>query len=125
MEDFLNQLVTGSSVLGIYKFYIWAGVLDIVTGIAQSLYNGTYTAEENKKGLLTHSVVFIVITSGLLVGREHDIPMITDGAIMAGIGFFGVMYVLSVIENLNKMGIPVPDVVVKAMDKVRGKDENK
>jgi len=51
--------------------------------------------------------------------------MITDGAIMAGIGFFGVMYVLSVIENLNKMGIPVPDVVVKAMDKVRGKNENK
>ncbi len=92
--------------------------LDFVSGVASASVQGKASSKVGWKGIWKKLLVWCGIAAA------HQIAVLAGSALpFASVTatFFAAIEALSIIENLGEAGIPMPDVVVKAVEALRGK----
>lgn len=94
--------------------------IDIITGVMKGAINGGLRSSIGYKGMLKKSAIFLVIILAhmldLMVG---GLPVFRTMATYFYIGNEG----LSILENLGKMGVPVPKGIAKYIKQLSKKDQ--
>ena len=91
-------------------------VLDYFTGITAAWIGGTLSSTVGFKGIAKKVAIFAVV----FVGHKLDLALELDNWVMNVAAFFYISNeFLSLVENLGKMGVPVPDVMKKAMEQLK------
>lgn len=84
--------------------FVWAVIIDIVTGFAKSLVTKRTASTKGIAGLIKHGVLTLVILTLY--------PMLdANGMGKAGdtfISFYILYYAVSIVENWGQMGLPLP-----------------
>lgn len=99
-------------------------VIDYVTGIVAAGKNGELSSKAGMRGIGRKVMIFVFVTMGHMAdihvsgGQLH---LFRDGVIT----FFIANEGLSILENAGRMGVPVPDVVRKAIEALKRRDETK
>lgn len=87
---------------------------DVLTGWIQASINGTWDSTKMRKGLFRKSAEIVIIVLAYVVQVAIVLPI----NIFAFISIYiCVMEVLSVIENLDQAGLPVPSWITKRLKK--------
>ena len=96
---------------------IWIAV-DIITGWIQASVNGTWDSTKMRKGLFRKGGEFLVIVIAFVT--EYAIPVLQDihVARFASI-YIVIMEILSVIENLDQAGVPIPPFLHDRLKKIK------
>ena len=97
---------------------------DILTGWIQASINGTWDSTKMRKGLFRKSAELVIIILAYVIQMAVALPI--NIFIFISI-YVCVMEILSVIENLDQAGLPVPTWITKrlrkAMDDIMTGDE--
>ena len=88
---------------------------DIITGWIQATINGTWDSTKMRKGLYRKSGELLVILLAYAIYVGISLPVDIPAFIA---GYIVIMELLSVCENLNQAGLPVPSWIVKRLGKV-------
>lgn len=88
---------------------------DIITGWIQATINGTWDSTKMRKGLYRKSGELLIIVLAYVISIAIKLPF--DAASFIG-GYVIIMELISVCENLNQAGLPVPAWIVKRLGKV-------
>lgn len=98
-------------------------LLDYVSGIIAAIYNKQLNSEIGYKGIMKKFAIIICIS----VARQIDILDLYDSKILIRplvLMFFTINEILSILENLAKTGIPVPEIMNHTLQKSREKKSN-
>ena len=97
-------------------------VLDYGTGILKAIFNKKINSEIGAKGIIK-KVGYLVIVA---VATELDVIFGDMGAIRNVVIFFFVANEgISLVENWVLMGLPMPQVIVDALEQIKKKGEHK
>ena len=84
-------------------------IFDFITGTLKSFSNSTVYSKINKKGITSHISIFLFCIFFSWVFLIFKVSEYSKVLIM----FYIVSYGLSIIENIGKMGIPLPKWLVE------------
>lgn len=105
IEQF-NQLFTSMEFI----IYVWVVITDVITGNIKSIVKREWNSNTGLSGLLKH---FSVTTFAILVLSSftiyYDTPLYQNSVIM----FLTGINLISVIENLNAIGVKFPDKITQ------------
>lgn len=94
-------------------------VIDYFTGLAKAYILGKLSSKVGFKGIVKKVMYFAIVAvasmTDTLIGDTGTIRMATIGVLIANES-------LSILENCAQAGIPVPDVLMKALDKLKHMD---
>lgn len=106
-----------SSLLSILLAFI---VIDYISGVVAAAKEGKLNSEVGMWGIPKKVAIFAVVAIAHLVDSVlGDAHLFRDAAIF----FYLANELLSVTENLGRIGVPIPSVVQKAVDVLRSKGE--
>ena len=88
---------------------------DIITGWIQATINEKWDSTKMRKGLYRKSGELLVLVLAYAIAMAIKLPF-NVAAFIAG--YIIIMEILSVCENLNQAGLPVPTWIVKRLGKV-------
>ncbi|PUB12335.1 Cph1 family holin [Paenisporosarcina sp. OV554] len=96
-------------------------LIDIATGIINALIKRKLTSEIGYKGFLKKATIMLVIilANWLDMLTISEVPVFKTIAIYFYIGMEG----LSIIENLNQIGVPIPKAITKYIDQIAKEEE--
>jgi len=132
MENTFKIIVGVGGGLASFLFGGWSALLsvllafvaiDYVTGLIAAGVSGELNSNKGWVGIAKKVSIFFIVAvahlvDGALGGEAH---MFRDAAIF----FYIANELLSITENAGRIGIPVPDRVVNAVEVLRGKGEDK
>jgi toxin secretion/phage lysis holin len=111
-----------------YAFGGWAGVLsvllilstvDYVTGFLAAAIAGQLSSAVGFRGIARKLAIWLVVLVGAQIDRAlGQGQMVSDAAVW----WYMANEVLSVVENLGRMGVPVPPAISKAVQVLQKKD---
>ena len=108
----MNNILHDFSIVAQYEYlYILLVfiIFDFITGTLKSFSNSTVYSKINKKGITSHITVFLFCIFFSWVFNIFKVSEYSKVLIM----FYIVSYGLSIIENIGKMGIPLPKWLVE------------
>lgn len=124
-----KTVVTAGGAAASYLFGGWSALLgilvafvaiDYVTGVMAAAVEGKLSSEVGLKGIAKKVLIFVLVAVANLVdnavGGGH---IVRDATIF----FYLANELLSIVENAGRIGLPVPDVVKRAVDVLKGKSE--
>lgn len=125
MDKFLNSVYIETGLVGValtdlmhsMTFWIFISVIlvDVLTGKAKAIKYHVMDSSIGLNGTLKHVVVIIL---GVIIGMFSRIAGVP--AFSHGIGLFFIFeYVTSIIENLDVLGIPLPDFVTQYFNRIQ------
>lgn len=111
---------------GLATLIIFMGI-DYITGLLVAAVwkkspksdTGALESHAGWKGLIKKGVTLLVV----LMATRLDIILQVDFVRTAAVIGFIANETLSIVENLGLMGVPVPDVLINAIEKLKGKDK--
>ena len=121
----MNELsnVSYASVQWLFLLPIIGIAVDIVTGWIQASVNGTWDSTKMRKGLYRKGGEILIVIFAYLV--EQGIPALKELHIARFISLYVVlMEILSVIENLDQAGVPVPAFLHDRLKKIKDRADN-
>jgi toxin secretion/phage lysis holin len=95
-------------------------VIDYITGMIASGIAGKLSSSAGMRGIGRKAMIFVFVTMGHMADVHvsgDQLHLFRDGVIT----FFIANEALSILENAGRMGVPVPEVVTKAVDALRTK----
>ncbi|MCQ2076376.1 MAG: phage holin family protein [Bacteroidaceae bacterium] len=114
---FHTQVMTAYQALYDNKF-IWFFVLavtfDIITGFIKSIVTKGTNSTKGLDGLIKHSLLMLIALTAYPVAEAAGFKIVGDMFITS----YAVIYVVSIIENLGQMGIPIPAPIKKYIYKL-------
>lgn len=115
MENFINILEKVKFANEIWVFII-PGVLmaiDILTGSLNAWAKSNFKSFKMREGLVKKCGEITI----LAIGQLFTVGLVLPTYIMSGISFYIIfMELISICENLQKMGVPIPKFIKKALD---------
>ena len=115
MNNFTNILDKVKFANEIWVFII-PGVLmavDILTGSLNAWAKANFKSFKMREGLVKKCGEITI----LAIGQLFTVGLVLPTYIMSGISFYIIfMELISICENLQKMGVPIPKFVKKALD---------
>jgi toxin secretion/phage lysis holin len=105
-----------SSLLGILLAFV---VIDYITGFWAAGAEGRLASEVGLKGIAKKVFIFVMVSVAHLADQAVGTEIIRDAAIF----FYLANELLSIIENSGSIGLPVPPVIVQAVEILKGKGE--
>ena len=88
---------------------------DIITGWIQASVNGTWDSTKMRKGLYRKSGELLTILVAYTIQEAVTMPIDVTACISA---YVVIMELLSIVENLDRAGVPVPTFVRSKLGKV-------
>ena len=129
MKEFICAALAGLGTFLTFIFGDWdvalqclviAVALDYISGIIKAFINKELSSKIGVKGLLKKVGVFIIVALAVLIDKvTGESGMVRTLVIYYFVANEG----LSIIENLGEAGLPIPDVIKKALKSL--KDESK
>lgn len=105
--------------------YVWAVMGDIMTGFVKSLTHKSTNSTKGLNGLFKHAALMLLILTLYPVLDLLEWDTMAD----TFLSFYILFYVVSIVENLGQIGIPVPEWVkrylYKLSDEYNEKDPTK
>lgn len=94
--------------------YVWAVMGDIMTGFVKSLIHKSTNSTKGINGLFKHAALMLLILT------LYPVLDLLKWNAMADtfLSFYILFYVVSIVENLGQMGIPVPEWVKRYLYKL-------
>jgi toxin secretion/phage lysis holin len=100
-------------------------VLDIATGIMVAYQNKTIASYKARDGVLRKALswVLILVVALLQDQLSHYFPVVVAGMTPFGLvaAIFAVGEAISIVENANAAGVPIPAFVTNALDTAKHK----
>ncbi|PGW24559.1 holin [Bacillus thuringiensis] len=94
--------------------------IDYITGVIAAGYNGELKSKVGFKGIAKKVVLFLLVGAA----TQADAAIGTNSAIReATIFFFIGNELLSLLENAGRMGIPLPQALINAVEVLGGKQK--
>ena len=96
-------------------------VIDYVTGVLAAAISGKLNSDIGLKGIAKKVFIFIIVACGHLVDNAMGTQdIVRDAAIY----FYIANELLSILENAGEIGLPVPDILKNAMERLKGKEKD-
>lgn len=121
----MNELsnVSYANVYWLFLLPIVGIAVDIVTGWIQASVNGTWDSTKMRKGLYRKGGEILIVIFAYLI--EQGIPALQELHVARFISLYIVlMEILSVIENLDQAGVPVPAFLHDRLKKIKDRADN-
>lgn len=108
LPDF-NPITLQQAFKSLYhSMFLWGLVtlivLDIVVGILTAISNGELDSYIGLKGMIKHTTIIILVVLMGIISRLINVQWISQSFCM----FYILQYVFSLLESLNRLGIPFP-----------------
>lgn len=121
----LTREVMFAKLHELFKSPIFVGLifligLDILTGYAKAIKQRNLNSRVSINGWVRHIVVLAIVLTVGVYSRSLGFPYISQTVGIAITGSYGV----SVLENLDALGVPFPKSLKKFFEKMREKDVN-
>ncbi len=121
----VSLIIATSGTIGIYFFggfdliiqcLIIFVILDYITGIASAMVNKTLNSTAGLKGIMKKVGIFLVIAIANLLDMTTGLedPLLRTMTIWFYIANEGI----SILENLGKIGVPLPPLLINALEKI-------
>lgn len=126
MQEILNNINFNPQTWVI----LYALVIDVISGVGSAIVEQRLKSKTFREGLIQHFMIAIIVVS-LNAMSNVKLDQASHSALSTLYNLFAtgftLTYAISVIENLNNMGIKVPEAITKylANDKEVDKDEDK
>jgi toxin secretion/phage lysis holin len=96
-------------------------VIDYITGVLAAAIRGKLNSNIGLKGIAKKVFIFVIVACGHLV----DSAMGTQDLVRdAAIYFYIANELLSILENAGEIGLPVPDILKNAIERLKGKEQD-
>lgn len=132
---FVDKIIFALSVVGTWFMYLIGGwqllltilvvfmFIDITTGIIKALIQKKLNSKIGYKGFLKKATIMLVIilANWLDILTTSDVPVFKTLAIYFYIGMEG----LSILENLNQIGVPIPKAISKYINQIAKEEKSK
>lgn len=106
-----------SALLGILLAFV---AIDYITGVLAAGRQGELSSSVGFKGIARKIAIFALVAIAHLIDVGlGDGNMFRDAAIF----FYLANELLSIIENTGAMGVPIPEILLKAVELFKGKTE--
>lgn len=125
MDKFLNSVYIETGLVGVaiielmhsMVFWIFISVIliDVLTGKAKALKFQVLDSSVGLNGTMKHVIVIIIAVTISIFSRIAGLPEFSIGIKL----FFIFDYVTSIIENLDVLGIPLPDWITQYFNRIR------
>ena len=129
-KDIFRYIVAITGSLVTYLFGGWSAliqilvtfvVIDYVTGVLAAAISGKLNSDIGLKGIAKKVFIFIIVACGHLVDKAMGTQdIVRDAAIY----FYIANELLSILENAGEIGLPVPDILKNAMERLKGKEKD-
>lgn len=96
-------------------------VIDYVTGVMVAYLNKSLSSQLGVKGIFKKIAILTTVIVGVLIDRVMGTDILRLATIFCLCGNEGI----SLLENLTKLGAPIPQKLVDALIQLRGKGEDK
>ncbi|RQV92574.1 MAG: holin [Calditrichaeota bacterium] len=98
-------------------------VLDYLTGVALAIYNKELSSSIDAKGIVKKLLIFALVG----VGNIFDMYLIENGgAIRTAVIFFYISNEsISILENVSKTNLPIPEFLKSVLESYKGKYRDK
>lgn len=103
------------------QILIWLMVVDIASGYAKAFKLRKFDSKVGTNGLIRH---FLVVTVMVLIGTYARALGFNHVSITA-CSFFIANYAISVVENWEALGLPLPDMIKPFFSQMRKNSETK
>ncbi|MEN3130853.1 phage holin family protein [Bacillus cereus] len=104
----------------VLKILVTMAIVDYITGVIAAGYNGKLKSKVGFKGIAKKVVLFLLVG----VAAQLDSAIGSNSAIReATIFFFIGNELLSILENAGRMGIPLPQPLMNAVEILGGKSK--
>ncbi|MGG3808577.1 phage holin family protein [Geobacillus thermodenitrificans] len=115
----LAGLLFGESI-GLLVALFWMAVIDYGTGMAAGYVEGTLSSKVGFKGIAKKVMIFVMVA----LAHQVDSALGTKNMFRdATIVFYMANELLSIFENAGRMGVPVPERLMQAVEVLKGKSE--
>lgn len=131
MDKFFSAIVAVGGATASFLFGGWSSlltilltfvVLDYATGVAASAKEGKLNSEVGMWGIARKVGIFVIVAVAHLVDQAlGDAHLFRDAAIF----FYLANELLSMIENMGRIGAPIPPALQRAVEVLRGKSDAK
>ena len=95
-------------------------ILDYISGIASAIYNKNLDSKIGLKGILKKFMYLVIVCVSVIIDK---IVGNTGVVITLVIYFFVANDGLSIIENMGKMGIPLPKKLIDTLNQLKNKGD--
>ena len=96
-------------------------VIDYITGVLAAAIRGKLNSNIGLKGIAKKVFIFVIVACGHLVdGAMGTNNIVRDAAIY----FYIANELLSILENAGEIGLPVPDMLKNAIERLKGKEQD-
>ena len=128
----LKYAAAGAGGLFAYLFGAWDALIialvifvvaDYITGIAKAATQGKLSSAVGFKGLLKKVMIFVLVMVGTVVDKA--IPAANHAIRSAVIMFYIANEGLSILENAGELGLPLPNALKNALEKIKAQTEDK
>ncbi len=129
-KDIVKYVAAIGGSIVTYLFGGWSALIqilvafvaiDYITGVLAAGVNGKLDSNIGLKGIAKKVFIFVIVACGHLV----DDAMGTQDIVRdAAIYFYIANELLSILENAGEIGLPVPDILKNAIERLKGKDQD-
>ena len=131
MKEFICAALAGIGTFLTFIFGDWdvalqclviAIALDYISGIIKAFINKELSSKIGVKGILKKVGVLVVVALAVLIDKVTG----ESGAVRTLVIYYFVANEgLSIIENLGEAGLPIPDVIKKALKSLKNESKGK
>ena len=129
-KDILKYIAAIGGSLVTYLFGGWSAliqilvafvVIDYVTGVLAAGVRREISSAVGGRGIARKVLIFVLVACGHLV----DMALGTADVIRDAVIYFYIANeLLSIIENAGEIGLPVPDILKNAIERLKGKEQD-
>lgn len=106
-----------SAMLGVLLVFV---LLDYATGVTAAAVEGSLASSIGYRGIARKVGIFMVVAAAHLVDTTlGNGSLIMDAAVF----WYLANELLSLVENMGRIGVPIPPVIARAIDVLKGKGE--
>lgn len=97
-------------------------VIDYITGVVAAATEGKLSSSVGMKGIAKKVFIFVIVAVAHLADTA-----IGNGSLLmdAAIFFYIANELLSILENAGRVGLPIPEIILKAVDVLKSKSQTK
>ena len=131
MEKFFKTSVAIAGAILTYLFGGWSALMgilltfvaiDYITGFVAAGFNGELSSNIGLRGIAKKIFIFVIVAIGHLADKAIGLK---DVIMYAAIYFYVANEALSIIENVGRIGLPVPEAIKKGIAILQKKSESK
>ena len=136
MEEFANGLKAITFILGglmgifttiqdavdgVFYALVACVVVDYITAVITAIANKKWNKDIGLRGIAKKLLIFVIVCLGIIL----DVKVLQRGSILQT--SFSMFYIstelISIIENYDKMGLPIPKKLKEFIEEIRKEDE--